>query len=197
LDHFLSIHQGEGGTSLMLSGEWNLGRIRDIDAQLSAARLPASPVTLDGTGLDALDTAAALALVLRLAAAGSSVERTVGLKSSHSSVIQTVSAQLLAPGSEPPRTRRGAVASLGAAAVALLALMQGYLDFAGRCAAALAELAAHPRRTRWKELAAQLQHVCIEAIPVVALVTFLIGSAGRHRRMDRRIGAAKHGAART
>jgi hypothetical protein len=51
----------------MLSGEWNLGRIRDIDAELSAARLPA-PVTLDGARLDTLDTAAALTLLLRLAA---------------------------------------------------------------------------------------------------------------------------------
>jgi phospholipid/cholesterol/gamma-HCH transport system permease protein len=174
LAHLLSISQGEGGTSLVLSGEWHLGRIRDIDAELSAARLPASPVTLDGAGLRTLDTAAALTLLLRLAAAGSSIGRTVGLKSSHSSVIEAVRAQMRA-GSEPPRSRRGALAGLGAAAVALLALMQGYLDFAGRCAAALAELAAHPRRTRWKELASQLQHVCIEAIPVVALVTFLIG----------------------
>jgi phospholipid/cholesterol/gamma-HCH transport system permease protein len=159
----------------MLSGEWNLGRIRDIDAELSAARLPAAPVTLDGARLDTLDTAAALTLLLRLAAAGSSIGRTVGLKSSHSSVIQAVSAQLRAPERDTPRTHHRVLARVGSAAVRFATLMQAYLDFAGRCATALAELAAHPRRARWKELAAQLQHVCIEAIPVVALVTFLIG----------------------
>jgi phospholipid/cholesterol/gamma-HCH transport system permease protein len=90
-------------------------------------------------------------------------------------VIQAVSAQLRAPVNERLRTRRGPVGRLGAAAVRFATLLQAYLDFTGRCAAALAELAAHPRRARWKELAAQLQHVCIEAIPVVALVTFLIG----------------------
>lgn len=172
----LTVRQEEGGASLALSGQWNLARIEDIDAELAAARLPPSPVTLDGARLETLDTAAALALVLRLAAAGSSIARTVNLKPSHSSVIQTVRAQAGGLGTEPPLRRRGIIGGLGFAAVAFARLVQAHVDFAGRCAAALAELVAHPRRTRWKELAAQLQHVCIEAIPVVALVSFLIGT---------------------
>jgi phospholipid/cholesterol/gamma-HCH transport system permease protein len=172
----LSVEQAEDGTRLALSGKWNLARIKDIDAELTAARLPAAPLTLDGARLETLDTAAALALVLRLAAAGASIGRTVNLTSSHSSVIEAVRAQMRDPASQARRSRRGALGSIGAAAVRFGALLQGYLDFAGRCAAALAELAAHPRRMRWKELAAQLQHVCLEAIPVVVLVTFLIGT---------------------
>src|SRR5258708_31315877 len=146
----------------------------DIDAALGALRLPPSPTTLDGAGLEALDTAAALALVLRLDAAGASIARTVNLKASHSSVIETVRAQAGGLAAEPPRRQRGIVGSLGFAAVEFGRLIQAHVEFAGRSAAALAELAGHPSRTRWKELAAQLQHVCIEAIPVVALVSFLI-----------------------
>jgi phospholipid/cholesterol/gamma-HCH transport system permease protein len=55
------------------------------------------------------------------------------------------------------------------------ALMTGHLDFFGRSAAALGDIALRPRALRLKELAVQFQHVCIEAIPVVVLVTFLIG----------------------
>ncbi|HEX9431339.1 MAG TPA: ABC transporter permease [Burkholderiales bacterium] len=172
----LTITQEEGGASLALSGRWNLARIADIDAALGALRLPPSPITLDGAGLEALDTAAALALVLRLDAAGASIARTVNLKASHSSVIETVRAQAGGLAAEPPRRQRGIVGSLGFAAVEFGRLIQAHVDFAGRSAAALGELVAHPRRTRWKELAAQLQHVCIEAIPVVALVSFLIGT---------------------
>src|SRR6266850_3114010 len=63
----------------------------------------------------------------------------------------------------------------GYAAVAFGRLVYAHLGFVGSTAASLAELAVRPRRTRWKEFLAQLQHVCIDAIPVVALVTALIG----------------------
>lgn len=172
----LALKQEQGSTRLALSGEWNLARIQHIDAELAAARLPASPITLDGARLQAMDTAAALALVLRLAAAGSSIGRTVDLKPSHASVIETVRAKTRGLASEPPPGHRGIVGSVGFAAVQFGRLVHAHVDFSGRVAAALAELAAHPRRTRWKELAAQFQHVCIEAIPVVALVSFLIGT---------------------
>jgi len=61
------------GTTLSLSGQWNLARISEIDAELGAAGLPASPVTLDGLRLEALDTAAALALLVRLGTAGATI----------------------------------------------------------------------------------------------------------------------------
>jgi phospholipid/cholesterol/gamma-HCH transport system permease protein len=171
----LTVEHEAGSASLVLSGRWNLGRIRDIDEALKAARLPAAPVTLDGTRLEAVDTAAALALVLRLAAAGASIGRTVGLKRSHATIIEAVQAKAGSLQREPPRPYRGILGSIGYTAFQFGGLVHAHLEFAGRFAAALAELAAHPRRTRWKELAAQFQHVCIEAIPVVALVSLLIG----------------------
>jgi phospholipid/cholesterol/gamma-HCH transport system permease protein len=165
----------EEGARLTLSGSWTLARIDDIDAELAAAHLPASPLTLDGARLERLDTAAALALLVHIAAAGGSIGRTVNLKPSHTSVIETVRAQLGISRRHAPRRSRGIVGRIGAAAVQFSRALLSHLDFSGRVGAALAELIAHPRRTRWKELAAQLQHVCIEAIPVVVLVTFLIG----------------------
>ena len=49
-----AVQQEEGGASLALSGEWTLARIREVDAALSAARLPPAPVTLDGARLQTL-----------------------------------------------------------------------------------------------------------------------------------------------
>ena len=121
------------------------------------------------------DTAAALALVLGLAAAGSSIGRTINLKQPHASVIETVRAQVLAPQGDAPRSR-AALGAIGFAVAKFGRLLHAHFDFAGRLIAALTELAAHPERTRWKELAAQFQHVCIEAIPVVTLVSALIGT---------------------
>ncbi|HYR35260.1 MAG TPA: ABC transporter permease [Burkholderiales bacterium] len=169
----LTVTQEEGGASLALSGEWTLARIREVDAALGAARLPRAPVTLDGERLQTLDTSGALALLLRLGAAGASVGRTVNLKPGHSKIIETVRAQATPPAPVPRPW--GVVANIGYAAVAFGRLVYAHLGFVGSTAASLAELAVRPRRMRWKEFLAQLQHVCIDAIPVVALVTALIG----------------------
>ena len=163
------------GATLSLSGQWNLARVADIDAELAAARLPKSPITLDGTRLQALDTAAALALLVRLAAAGATIAGLSGLNRSHSRGLELTRAWLSGDEARPGRASRGPLAALGAAAVKFGWTLHCHLEFLGRSAAALGELARHPSRLRWEELAAQLQHVCIEAIPVVALVTFLIG----------------------
>ena len=172
---FLTLTEEAGAPSLALSGEWSLARIGELDAALSAARLPAAPLTLDGSRLKSLDTSAALALLLRLGAAGASIGRTVNLSPAHSRVIEAVRAQAGEPPA-PPSRAWGVLANLGYAAVAFARAVRAHVDFAGRAAAGLAELARHPRRWRWKETLAQLQHVAIEAIPVVALVSALIGT---------------------
>ena len=172
---FLTVTEEEGRASLALSGDWSLARIGELDAALAAARLPPAPLTLDGSKLQALDTSGALALLVRLGAARASIGRTVNLSPTHSRIIETVRAQ--ADARLPPMPRPwGFIAGLGYAGIAFGRLVRAHTEFAGRAAAALAEIVAHPRRLRWKELLAQLQHVCIEAIPVVALVSALIGT---------------------
>src|SRR5258708_39800143 len=98
----------------------------DIDAALGALRLPPSPTTLDGARLETLDTAAALALVLRLDAAGASIARTVNLKASHSSVIETVRAHAGGLAAEPPRPERGLGGSPRLRAVAVGPLLPAH-----------------------------------------------------------------------
>jgi phospholipid/cholesterol/gamma-HCH transport system permease protein len=163
------------GAVLELAGQWNLARIADIDAELAATRLPATGIRLDGSRLQTLDTAAALALLARLSAAGATLAEITGLNRSHSRVLELTRAWLDGDAPRPRRRPRRVLAALGVAVVKFGWALHCHLEFLGRSAAALGELARHPSRLRWKELAAQLQHVCIEAIPVVALVTFLIG----------------------
>jgi phospholipid/cholesterol/gamma-HCH transport system permease protein len=163
------------GTTLSLSGQWSLARIADIDGELAAAALPAAPITLDGARLQGLDTASALALLVRLGSAGATIAGLSGVNRSHARVIEAVRARMDGDAPAPRRRGRRPLAALGFAAVKLGWKLHCHLEFLGRCVAALGEIARHPARLRWKELAAQIQHVCLEAIPVVALVTFLIG----------------------
>jgi phospholipid/cholesterol/gamma-HCH transport system permease protein len=90
-------------------------------------------------------------------------------------VIEAVLGRLGDTAVEAPRRRHGALAVLGMHALDFRGLMVGHLDFFGRSAVALGDIARRPRALRLKELAAQFQHICIAAIPVVVLVTSLIG----------------------
>jgi phospholipid/cholesterol/gamma-HCH transport system permease protein len=169
------LERSGGQATLFLAGAWHLPRISEIDAALATAGIPASPLVLDGAALTTLDTAAALALLQRISAAGGSIERLANLSVSHTRVIEAVRGRLGETGAQAPRGRHGVLALLGMHVLDLRALMLGHLDFLGRSAAALGDAALRPRALRMKELAVQFNHVCIEAIPVVVLVTFLIG----------------------
>ncbi len=78
---------------------------------------------------------------------------------------------------EPPAPPRapGLLAHLGRQAIALGALLHGHLNFLGATVAALAAVLVRPSRLRLRELTVQLEQTGLNAIPVVALVTLLIG----------------------
>lgn len=166
--------EGERAT-LLLSGAWQLPRLAEIDAALVGAGIPASPLTLDGAGLTALDTAATMALLHRVAAAGASVERVTNLNASYSRVIEVVRERMGETTAEPVQRRHGVLAVLGMHAFQFRDLLTGHLNFFGWTAAGLGDVFRRPRTLRLKELTAQFDQVCLNAIPVVILVTFLIG----------------------
>src|SRR5687767_14040288 len=173
--HFCRLEQHEGRATLFLAGDWRLPRLAEIDAALAGAGMTASPLTLDGAELAALDTAAALALLRRIAAAGATIEDMTDLNASHTRVIEAVRGRMPETTSEVRRTRHSPLALIGMRVIDFRGLMDGHLGFFGRSAAALGDLARRPRALRLKELAAQFEQTCITAIPVVVLVTFLIG----------------------
>ena len=168
--------QSEAGrATLFVSGAWHLSRLAQIDAALAAASLPAASLTIDGTALTRFDTAAALALLRRVAVAGASIGRLDNFSGSHLRVIEAVQSRFDAAAGEAAPRARGVLAVIGVHVLDFRDLMRGHLDFVGRSAAALGDIALRPRALRWKELAVQFHHVCAQAIPVVVLVTFLIG----------------------
>lgn len=173
--HFCRLEQREGQATLFLAGDWRLQQLADIDAALAGAGLMAGPLTLDGAGLTALDTAAALALLRRVAAAGADIEALANFDASRTRVVEAVLGRLSDTSSEVPRARHTPLALIGMHVIDFRGLMEGHLGFFGRSAMALGDVAWRPRTLRLKELTAQFEQTCIMAIPVVVLVTFLIG----------------------
>src|SRR4029077_1246265 len=89
--------------------------------------------------------------------------------------LEVVSGQLRNVTGATPTPRPGFFQTIGRNVIALWELIVGHVQFFGYTAAGVGTLLAHPRRLRVKELAAQFEQVGITAIPVVLLVTFLIG----------------------
>jgi phospholipid/cholesterol/gamma-HCH transport system permease protein len=162
---------------LRIAGDWRMPRLTELDGALGTLpRLPAT-VTLDGEALAELDTAAALLLALRLRDAGLDpaaipLER---FSESHTRVLDLVRSRLEEIGLTRPAPKRGVLARVGRSAEHVWTLVRGHVGFLGLAAVALAGTLLRPAGLRIKELTVQLEQVCLNAIPVIVLVTALIG----------------------
>jgi phospholipid/cholesterol/gamma-HCH transport system permease protein len=74
-----------------------------------------------------------------------------------------------------PLRREAIVARLGRLTLVLVDLLLGHLRFLGETVAAVGDLLRRRRSLRWRELSVQVQQAGLDAIPVVSLVTLLIG----------------------
>ena len=172
-----SIEPGDAGATLRLSGDWRLPRAEAAAKALQALPKPARVVAVDGGALAGFDTAGALAILRYLQRIGADPKAAVlrNFTPAHQHILELVAGQLGGITGVKAQRGLGVFFHVGAAAVALVELLVGYLGFLGQTAAGLGTLLMHPWRLRLKELAAQFQQVGMTAIPVVVLVTFLIG----------------------
>lgn len=164
------------GATLKLTGAWRLAALADAWRELTALR-PRAPLTIDGSALQALDAAAALALLHALADTGIDPQAITldGFSDSHRRVFEGVRRRLTAAESVAPRIRPHLLAEIGQKSIDLGALLSGHLNFLGAALSAIGAALLRPRRLRVKELTAQFEQVCLNAVPVVALVSLLIG----------------------
>ncbi|MCO5106298.1 MAG: ABC transporter permease [Burkholderiaceae bacterium] len=175
------LEQGAEGSVLSLAGSWRLARLAELDAALRGARAGARslrvPVALDGSALAEIDTAAALLVWRHLVEAGAPAADVAlrGFGGAQARIVELVRERLPLLQAVAPRPPRGPIGQLGASSLGALSLLRGHVDFFGRVSVELARVVARPAVLRGRELAAQFAQVCVSAIPVVALVSFLIG----------------------
>jgi phospholipid/cholesterol/gamma-HCH transport system permease protein len=168
----------DGAGSLALDGTWRLAELRERTAELAELGDALRTVgTLEGTGLDGIDTAGALLVLTRLQQAGADAGE-VGLSGfdpAHARVLEVVRARLPDVAARPRPRPFGALARFGARAEGLGTMLLGHVEFTGRVCVELLRALIRPGALRRRELASQLGQAGIAAVPVVALVTFLIG----------------------
>lgn len=161
---------------LRLSGAWRLAHLPEIDDQLTALAL--SPdVALDGSSLSDIDTAAALALLDHLKRAGVDVSKIPleGFAANDDRILRQVLARIEEVTTPMPHRYESLAAHIGRETMAVVDLLLGHLNFLGQVLVGLGRSLLAPSTIRPRELTAQFEQVCINAIPVAALVTLLIG----------------------
>jgi phospholipid/cholesterol/gamma-HCH transport system permease protein len=156
---------------LRLAGDWRLAALADIDDELTGLYLSA-PLVVDGSALGEIDSAAALALLLRLPDGD---VRFQGFAANDARIVEQVKRRCAGMPDLPQHHREGLFEGIGRRATEVGAVARGHLSFLGAAVVGLLQSALHPGRVRVRELSAQFEQVCLNAIPVVALVTLLIG----------------------
>jgi phospholipid/cholesterol/gamma-HCH transport system permease protein len=172
-------HRVEGDRSVLyLIGAWRLAHLQAIARSLAGLRLgPEERYIVDGSRLRELDTAAGFTLFRRLATHGctESMVSTRGFDVRHRRLLALVHERMQCPPAEGHAEHLGFVPRVGAAAIALAGLLRTHNAFLGAVVLEALALLRRPRRFRVRETVSQFEAVGLDAVPIVALVNFLIG----------------------
>ena len=189
----------ESGALIMrAAGSWLVVGAAELDRRLHALDLPTGrQVTLDLAGVDRLDTTGAW-LLLRtehaLSARGNSVALT-NVRATFGPLIEQVRARGTLeplPHPLPPHyTLLGFIARIGEITIMLGRRVYSLLGFGGFVSATVAGLVLHPRRLRVTATLVQMELTGLNAMPIVGLLSFLIGVVMAYQGADqlRRFGA--------
>jgi phospholipid/cholesterol/gamma-HCH transport system permease protein len=162
---------------LALSGSLTVHTLERLEAELDA--LPPMATRIELSGVERLDTAGAWAIAtLRARMAEAGCETGIaGADTSQADLLETVAAAMPeVPEVEPQRLtltdRLETVGRAVAAGAVFAAELAGYL---GLFLARLGRSVLHPRDFRLTSLVAHCEDVGLRAVPIVALMAFLIG----------------------
>jgi len=172
-------HDVEAGRDILyLLGVWRLSNLVAIFDALRALDLSAGKhFVLDGGELRELDTAASFIVFRHLATLGftEAMVTTRGFEPKHERLLALVHERMKCPPASAKSMHLGLVQRIGAAAITVWRHLRANNAFLGSLALELLNLVRRPKLFRIRETVSQFESICLDAIPVVVLVTFLIG----------------------
>jgi phospholipid/cholesterol/gamma-HCH transport system permease protein len=175
---------------LALSGSWTacgLGTLpRDVETLKVA---PGTPVVADGTRVLALDTAGAWVLQTLLARLrrDGGVVTLRGLQPRDARLLEVVARQVVeqsGPAAPVAGRSPNPLARTGRSAAAHLEEAIALLAFVGASALAAIGGIAHPARIRWRPILFNIRSAGFDALPIVGLLSFLLGIVVAHQGAD-------------
>ncbi len=165
--------QGE----VRLAGDWTLAHAPALGASVGAVRHRAdAPLRIDASAITRLDTAGASLLLDLLAALPPDALQ--GLAPPHARLLDAVAEvrQEAVPAAAPTPGLVRFVAGMGAALVDVWRNTLQLVAFLGLLLATLPGVLASPRRWRLTPLAVQIEQAGLNAVPIIVLLTFLVGA---------------------
>jgi phospholipid/cholesterol/gamma-HCH transport system permease protein len=164
------------------AGEWLVATAAELDRRLRDLQMPSGKrVTIDLAGIDRLDSAGAW-LLLRtendLTERGNTVVMR-NLRSNLAPLLEQVrGGGMVVPAAHPRpahHTISGFLARIGQISLGLVARAYSLLGFFGVICAVVGGLMLRPRRLKMTPLVAQMEQTGVNALPIVGLLSFLIG----------------------
>jgi phospholipid/cholesterol/gamma-HCH transport system permease protein len=173
----LAVSDSDGQRVLSLSGRLDASTIRDLwqQALRAVAETRARRIVVDAAGVEHCDGAGIALLVdlLRQRPAGEvAIEN---LKPHFDALLKQFDPAVLKQDLDPPPKRGSSIEEIGAIAADLGRDMREQIAFVGEASLALFDAMRHPRSVRWKDVWHICERVGADALPIVGLISFLVG----------------------
>jgi phospholipid/cholesterol/gamma-HCH transport system permease protein len=164
--------------TLHCEGDWTLNHLAALERQLSSLPQPKSQhLVCQADRIRAMDTGGAWLLrrtLSRFEQSGCGIALN-GLAAEFATLMETVALSWSRTEQLEPPQRAGWMERVGKFAWNYFANFRGALTFIGETAIASTSLIAHANRIRWRVLLNNLQVDGLNALPIIGLLSFLMG----------------------
>jgi phospholipid/cholesterol/gamma-HCH transport system permease protein len=174
----LAIHDApDGAMVLALSGRLVAETIPDVWRQaLQAVRgAVARPVTVDAAGVEYADGAGIALIVDLLRQPREAPVNVANLAPAYAALLRQYDPHNLEHDLDPEPARRPAIEEIGRTAAIVWRDFRAQIEFLGQATAALGAAIRHPSTIRWRDVGLICERVGADALPIVALISFLFG----------------------
>jgi phospholipid/cholesterol/gamma-HCH transport system permease protein len=174
---------------LELGGAWTIGASARLDRELRALK-PEGNVQIDASGLEKLDSSGAWLLLRtrRALEAGGAKVTGPDLPDNYRPLLESLEKAKQAPAAQVPRRGRNFMRRLyriGKATMHALAQSYSMLGYLGRVTVETGEVIAKPKSNlRIAAIVHQVEETGISALPIVGLLSFLIGVVLAYQAID-------------
>ena len=160
---------------LQLSGRLDASTVRPVwnDARRALNEAANRRVVIDAANVDYCD-GAGIALIVDMLRRRKDVE-VANLKPAFAALLQQFDVQVLDHDLDPPPKRSSSIEEIGEIAAGVGRDMYEQVSFVGETMSALAYAARHPSTVRWRDVWLICEKVGADALPIVALISFLLG----------------------
>jgi phospholipid/cholesterol/gamma-HCH transport system permease protein len=175
----LAVSDVDGKRELRLAGRLDAYSIAGVwpDARAALDAAPDLPVLIETSRVEYCDGGGVAMLVdlLRQSRRPEAQVSVVGLKSQFRTLLDQFDPAALRAPLEEPAERLHTVAEIGRAALIVGRDLHIQIAFIGETGSALWFAITHPHRIRWKDVWYTCEQVGVNALPIVALISFLLG----------------------